>query len=175
MTVRSPASRRWLARAGLAAAAAGVSAGVAGCSGAPAAEPPASPASVVLPSPTGPVATAHGPAPASPPAWATPASAVPASAAPAGRNPFLPLDVPPPAPAPADVALARVLSLGDRGQDVRRVQQALVDRFWGLAVDGLYGRRTSAAVAGFQSEHGLAVDGVVGPVTWGALVAPGLR
>ena len=85
-------------------------------------------------------------------------------ASPVGRNPFLPLTA-----AHDDVALSRLLVTGDRGEDVRWVQQALVDRFWGLVVDGVYGARTTAAVAGFQSEHGLAVDGVVGPVTWGAL------
>jgi cell wall-associated NlpC family hydrolase len=39
----------------------------------------------------------------------------------------------------------------------------------GLAVDGVYGPVTRAAVTAFQRTHGLEVDGVVGPQTLGAL------
>jgi hypothetical protein len=38
-----------------------------------------------------------------------------------------------------------------------------------LAVDGIYGRRTKAAIVAFQRHHGLTPDGVVGQRTWGAL------
>jgi hypothetical protein len=40
-----------------------------------------------------------------------------------------------------------------------------------LIVDGVAGPETRAAVAAFQSRHGLYVDGLMGPKTWGALDA----
>ena len=41
----------------------------------------------------------------------------------------------------------------------------------GLAVDGIMGPRTSAAVVDFQRRHGLVADGIVGPLTTAALQA----
>jgi len=37
------------------------------------------------------------------------------------------------------------------------------------AIDGRFGPQTKAAVEEFQGDEGIAVDGVVGPVTWGKL------
>ncbi len=65
------------------------------------------------------------------------------------------------------------LRLGDRGEQVRRLQRRLLAH--GLApgpVDGRFGPQTLAAVKAFQRTHGLVVDGVVGPATWRALLAP---
>jgi hypothetical protein len=42
-----------------------------------------------------------------------------------------------------------------------------------LAVDGIAGPATRTAVRGFQQRNGLVTDGVVGPVTEGALIAAG--
>lgn len=43
----------------------------------------------------------------------------------------------------------------------------------GLAVDGISGPLTRAAVRTFQTSRGLVVDGIVGPITEGALMAAG--
>ena len=45
------------------------------------------------------------------------------------------------------------------------LQQAL----GGVAVDGIFGPATEAAVKQFQERNGLTVDGIVGPQTWSAL------
>jgi peptidoglycan hydrolase-like protein with peptidoglycan-binding domain len=38
-------------------------------------------------------------------------------------------------------------------------------------VDGIFGPRTDGFIRGFQSALGIASDGIVGPVTWRALVS----
>jgi uncharacterized protein (TIGR02594 family) len=55
---------------------------------------------------------------------------------------------------------------------VRKIQQALVAKgFASGEVDGIWGRRTIAAIRAFQSSAGLEVDGIVGPETLSALFA----
>jgi peptidoglycan hydrolase-like protein with peptidoglycan-binding domain len=72
------------------------------------------------------------------------------------------------------------LQRGSTGDDVKRVQRSIVrDGYRSAAndlgldgaedVDGIFGPRTETAVRRFQTERGLVVDGVVGPVTWAAL------
>ncbi len=71
-------------------------------------------------------------------------------------------------PAVKDPTLRR----GSRGDDVRRLQQALTDlAFDPGPVDGVFGRRTESAVRLFQRSRGLIADGVCGPQTWGAIRA----
>jgi len=41
----------------------------------------------------------------------------------------------------------------------------------GIAVDGVFGPVTDGAVRGFQQALGLAADGIVGPLTWRALIS----
>jgi cell wall-associated NlpC family hydrolase len=68
-------------------------------------------------------------------------------------------------------AASTFLKKGDRGPGVAAAQRAL-----GVAADGVFGRRTRAAVLAFQRAHGLEVDGVIGPATRGALgVGGGIR
>ncbi|WES65162.1 peptidoglycan-binding protein [Microbacter sp. GSS18] len=54
---------------------------------------------------------------------------------------------------------------GDNGEAVRAVQTM----FGSLAVDGVFGPQTDAAVRDYQQMLGLTVDGIVGPVTWHVL------
>lgn len=60
---------------------------------------------------------------------------------------------------------------GDTGPVVRTLQQQLDDHGSHLAVDGIFGPLTKAAVSAFQQRSGLAVDGIVGPQTRAALRA----
>jgi peptidoglycan hydrolase-like protein with peptidoglycan-binding domain len=59
---------------------------------------------------------------------------------------------------------------GDRHHPVRTIQQLLRAHGQNVVVDGIFGRRTEAAVRALQGDKGLAVDGFVGPLTWQALV-----
>lgn len=64
----------------------------------------------------------------------------------------------------------RLLSLGDRGEEVARLQRALVTHGAAtIAADGDFGRGTLAAVMAFQAAHHLTVDGVAGRQTLAAL------
>jgi peptidoglycan hydrolase-like protein with peptidoglycan-binding domain len=63
-----------------------------------------------------------------------------------------------------------LLRQGSRGTQVRDLQEALrAAGFDPGPVDGVFGPRTRAAVLAFQRAHGLAADGIAGPVTKGAL------
>ena len=66
-----------------------------------------------------------------------------------------------------------VLELGANGEAVKELQQKLNAAQTGapLIVDGKFGPQTRAAVVQFQKTFGLAIDGIVGPATWGALDA----
>jgi peptidoglycan hydrolase-like protein with peptidoglycan-binding domain len=59
----------------------------------------------------------------------------------------------------------RLLMFGTTGSAV-----AFVQRLLGLPATGIFGARTRQAVYAFQRNHHLAVDGIVGPITWSALV-----
>ena len=68
-----------------------------------------------------------------------------------------------------DVLPEASLSIGDRGQQVKRLQEALIARGENLTPDGIFGPATHAAVISFQARNGLTPDGVVGPRTRAAL------
>src|SRR3954452_23307447 len=79
-------------------------------------------------------------------------------------------------------ALVVQVQQGSTGDAVRGVQEEFRfrdgsgDPSHGLQVDGIFGPKTDAAVRGFQqalsTDHPeVAVDGIVGPVTWRALVS----
>lgn len=65
---------------------------------------------------------------------------------------------------------AAVYQLGSRGDTVRTIQTKL--KRWGYysgSADGVYGKKTAAAVRLFQQKNGLTVDGVCGEKTLAAL------
>jgi peptidoglycan hydrolase-like protein with peptidoglycan-binding domain len=79
-------------------------------------------------------------------------------------------------------ALIVVVRQGSEGDAVRGVQEEMQyrnlsgDRSKGLAVDGIFGPKTDAAVRSFQEAlhigiPSVTVDGIVGTVTWRALVS----
>ena len=59
---------------------------------------------------------------------------------------------------------------GDKEHPVPTLQHLLRARGRAVTVDGIFGPRIDAAVRDFQREKGLAVDGIVGPITWRALI-----
>lgn len=59
---------------------------------------------------------------------------------------------------------------GDKNQSVSEVQKLLSQVGYDLIVDGDFGSRSELAVLDFQSDNGLKADGIVGEVTYAALV-----
>lgn len=61
---------------------------------------------------------------------------------------------------------------GQQSEDVRKVQQRLIDLGYSCGsagADGIFGNGTLDAVKRFQKANGLAVDGIVGEKTWSKL------
>jgi peptidoglycan hydrolase-like protein with peptidoglycan-binding domain len=68
-----------------------------------------------------------------------------------------------------------VVRRGDKAHPVPSLQYHLRARGHTVTVDGDFGPKTEAAVRAFQQEKNLAVDGIVGPLTWRALVVTARR
>ena len=62
------------------------------------------------------------------------------------------------------------VSYGSQGSDVKKLQELLNSKGnYNLDTDGIFGAKTQAAVKDYQKQNNLAVDGIVGNNTWGAL------
>ena len=69
--------------------------------------------------------------------------------------------------------MAALLKRGDRGPEVKRLQEALLRHGFNPGQpDGLFGGGTEAALLAFQRAKGLLPDGVCGARSWAALEAP---
>ncbi|GHF85788.1 peptidoglycan-binding domain-containing protein [Streptomyces thermodiastaticus] len=69
-------------------------------------------------------------------------------------------------------ALILTVRAGDRGPAVTAVQRLLTVHGHPVPANGTFDDATTQAVTAYQTAHALAPDGVVGPDTWSALVAP---
>jgi|SRR5579884_1766217 len=70
----------------------------------------------------------------------------------------------------AATVFTRLLRYGDSGNDVKTLQSWLTEVGYPVPQTGYFGPITLAAVKSFQRAHHLTVDGVVGPITAGALL-----
>lgn len=74
-------------------------------------------------------------------------------------------------------AIVVTVRRGSQGEAVKGVQEEAAFRDLSgnpqpsLAIDGIFGPKTEAFVRGFQEAVEITVDGIVGPVTWQALVS----
>ena len=64
----------------------------------------------------------------------------------------------------------RTLRQGATGEDVRALQILLTGRGFPADADGIFGPKTEEAVIAFQKANGLEPDGIVGKLTWSALL-----
>lgn len=62
------------------------------------------------------------------------------------------------------ILIYMVLKLGSKGKEVELLQE-----YFKLPVDGVFGPSTENAIKVFQKDHGLTADGIVGPKTWDVL------
>jgi peptidoglycan hydrolase-like protein with peptidoglycan-binding domain len=63
-----------------------------------------------------------------------------------------------------------VVQNGSQGHPIRTLQFLLRAHGHNLAVDGIFGAATEAAVKAFQTSKSMTADGIVAPQTWSALI-----
>lgn len=97
-----------------------------------------------------------------PPSFSTPTPAVTATAQMTAAPTSLPTITPTATP-----TRTPLLAVGDRGEDVRRLQARLQELgYLGGKVDGIFGKQTKEALEEFQRLNRLSVDGIAGPKTY---------
>lgn len=63
-----------------------------------------------------------------------------------------------------------VLKIGSKGAEVKTAQTYLKDAGYDCgSIDGIFGKKTDAAVRLFQNANGLIIDGIIGAKTWAKL------
>lgn len=67
----------------------------------------------------------------------------------------------------------RILRRGDKGEDVKKLQELLNELGYEIKVDGDYGRGTKEAVRDFQQKNKLDADGNFGPKTAEVMLSKG--
>ena len=89
---------------------------------------------------------------------------------------YTPSPAPAPTPSPSPSGSGSygdgILRRGSKGIEVRKLQENLINLGYGVGPDGAdgdFGRNTYYAVKEFQKDHGLEVDGEVGPLTFAAI------
>lgn len=66
----------------------------------------------------------------------------------------------------SEVIIMRTLKRGERGDDVRELQNKLNELGYDCGTaDSIFGTKTDAAVRRFQADNNLTIDGIVGPTT----------
>ena len=79
--------------------------------------------------------------------------------------PAAPVEAAPSAAPAASAPASRVLKVGSRGAQVKKLQEAL-----GVGADGSFGPGTEAALKTWQAANGLEADGIAGPATLAKLL-----
>ena len=69
------------------------------------------------------------------------------------------------------VATVSAVRNGSTGADVTKLQENLVALGYNIAVDGIFGAKTEAALKEYQEAYGLETDGVCGSITWASIDA----
>jgi peptidoglycan hydrolase-like protein with peptidoglycan-binding domain len=68
--------------------------------------------------------------------------------------------------------MKRPFKKGDKGSEVKAIQEKLKDRgFFDAPADGVFGSKTEKAVRAFQTDQRLVADGLVGPQTSNLLLS----